>query len=235
MTSVRRAVLRARFLPIGPARGGLREYRPGEEARTIDWPASAQRGSLQLRERERDATITWGAVIDRSLSMNAGRRRSLSRAAAEAEAFWRACAAPADRWIEIDPAAVYGCSRALYEAVRTLPAHSALLVASDFHDLPEVPRDLLRAAARRMHCTAIVARDPWRDDLPPAGFVVIADMETGATRRFFIGPRERSRFRAAAHARERATLSLLRAAGWRAASFTEEDGASAVLHAFDAA
>jgi len=230
---VRRAVLRT-CLCKERASGGLRPYQPGEEARAIDWRATARKGSLHLRDRGH-VTVAWGAVLDASPSMRAGRIRSLIEAAKEAAAFWRACALSGDRWIDVDPGRRFGLLHGLDRALRLLPAHSALLVAGDCFELPAVPGALLHALARRFDCTALVARDPWRDDLPLAGFVAVTDLETRDARRFFIGARERRRFQLAAGERERAVLSRLRQAGWRAGTFSEADGGRAVLRAFGAA
>lgn len=233
MNCVRRAVLRT-CLHRERGSGGLRPYQPDEEARAIDWPATARKGPLQIRERGH-VTLAWGAVLDASPSMRAGRVRSLIEAAQEATSFWRACAVPGDRWIDVDPGGRSGLLHGLDRALRVLPAHSALLVTGDCFDLPEVPSALLHALARRLDCTALVARDPWRDHLPLAGFVAVTDLETGSARRFFIGARERLRFQYAAAERERAVLARLREAGWRAGTFSEADGGRAVLRAFGAA
>jgi len=130
------------------------------------------------------------------------------------------------------PGGLLGC---LARALHRLPGHSARLVISDFCDLPEVPDALLRAVARGLDSTALVARDPWRKAFPLAGFVTIADLETGAVRKFFIGASERLRFERLAGERERSVLTRLTKAGWRAATFDENDGGRAVLRAFRAA
>jgi len=231
---IRRAVLRSAFLFKDRRSGGLRAYETGDEARAIDWHASARAGAPQVRGAGGHVTLAWGAIVDASRSMLAGRDRSLREAAREAAGFWRECAAPGDSWIDVDSPAQRDLSSALDRAIAVLPAHSALLVAGDFFDLPAVPGALLYAAARRFDCTALVARDPWRDDLPLAGFVAVADLETGDVRRLFIGARQRMRFQREAAARERAALARLRQAGWRAATFCEGDGARAVLRAFGA-
>jgi len=229
---VRRAVVRTRFLARDMGSGGVREYAPGEDVRRIDWRASARSGSVQIRERDRSVSLTWGAIVDTSPSMRAGRDRSLGEAAGEIAQFWRACGKPGDRWIDVDPGGRCTLFRALDRALCILPAHSALLVAGDFFDLPQVPGALLRALARRLDCTALVARDPWCDTFPLAGFLALVDLETGEARRFFIGARERLRFQNEARLRERELLARLREAGWRAGSFSEEDGGRALLRAF---
>ncbi len=234
MNPVRRAVLRTLFLSKERCGGGrLRPYGPGEDVRAVDWSATARKGSLHVREPDR-VTLAWAALADASPSMNAGRYRRLSETAQEAVRFWRGCAAPADRWIELDTGGHGQLLHGLARAMRVLPSHCALLVAGDFFDLPAVPDALLRAVARRMDCTALVARDPWRDDLPLAGFVAVGDLETGNVRRFFIGARERMRFSGETAARERGVLARLRRAGWRAGTFSENEGGGAVLRAFGA-
>ncbi len=212
----------------------MRAYEPAQEARAIDWRASAREGSLHIRERSGEVTLAWGTVVDASLSMRAGRNRSLGEAAQEAAHVWRGCLAPGDRWIDVDPAGRCGLSRGLDRALRVLPAHSALLVVGDFLDLPDVSGALLRTVARRLDCTGLVAGDPWREDFPLAGFVVIADLETGAARRFFVGARERARLQSEAGVRQRAILARLSGAGWRAGTFSEGDGGRALFRAFAA-
>jgi molybdopterin-guanine dinucleotide biosynthesis protein A len=166
--------------------------------------------------------------------MLAGRKRSLGDAAAEAAAFWRSCASHGDRWADLEPAGRRSFIDGLERALRALPAQSALLAAGDFFDLPQAPFRLLRSAAQRFDCTALVARDPWRDDFPLSGFVFVRDLETRATRRIFAGRRERSNFMRRAAAREDEMLRLFARAGWRAAPFDEREGARAVLRAFAA-
>ena len=234
MNCVRRAVLRTPLLCKDSGGGGPRAYEPGVEVRAIDWRASARKGSLQIRERAH-VTLAWGAILDTSRSMAAGRNRRLGEAAQESVDFWRRCRVAGDRWIEVAPGRYRGLRHGLDSALHVLPGHSALLAAGDFFDLPAVPDALLRAVALRLDCTALVARDPWRDGLPLAGFVAVADLETGEVRRFFIGARERMRFQREAGAREHMVLARLHQAGWRAATFSENDGGDAVLRAFGAA
>lgn len=234
MNFVRRVVLRAPLLCKDSGSGGLRAYEPDVEVRAIDWRASARKGSLQIRERAH-VTLAWGAILDTSRSMTAGRNRRLDEAAQESVDFWRGCAAAGDRWVEIAPGTYGGLRHGLDGALRVLPGHSALLVAGDFFDLPAVPDALLRTLARRLDCTALVASDPWRDDLPLAGLVAVADLETREVRRFFIRARERIRFQREARIRERTVLARLHQAGWRAVTFSENDGGRAVLRAFGAA
>lgn len=235
MNGIRQTILRRRPFPEDFGGGSLREYRPGEDARAIDWRASARRGSIQLRDRERAAELTWAAIVDGSGSMQAGRRRSLYRSAVEAAAFWRACAESSDRWADLDPAGSLDLAGSLEHALRILPANSALLAAGDCFELPSVPFGMLRAAAQRLDCTALIARDPWLYNLPLAGSVTVADLETRETRRFFIGSRERSNFARATRGRENAAIALFREAGWRAALFDEDTGAHALFQAFGTA
>ncbi|HEX5275301.1 MAG TPA: DUF58 domain-containing protein [Candidatus Rubrimentiphilum sp.] len=212
----------------------MRAYAPGEEIRAIDWRASARKGSLLVRERGH-VPLAWGALLDTSASMRAGRNRSLQEAAQEAVDAWRRCAAAGDRWIDVASENDYGLMHGLDRAQRVMPAHGALLVAGDFFELAEIHEGLLRVVARRLDCTALVARDPWRDGLALAGFVTVADLETRDVRRFFIGARSQMRFQREAGERERAALARLRRAGWRAGTFTEDDGGRALLRAFGAA
>jgi len=95
-----------------------------------------------------------------------------------------------------------------------------------------VPRVLLRTLARRFDCTALIAGDPWRDELALAGFVVVTDLESGRRRRFYVAAKHRASYAEAARAREAGIRQLLHEAGWRTAIFDESNGVTAVLRAF---
>jgi uncharacterized protein (DUF58 family) len=233
VNGLRRAVLLARALQRCGERGSPREYRCGEDVRAIDWHASARAGTLQLRERQLELPLAWSAVVDRSPSMNAGRRRTLVTAAREAAAFWRDCSGADDCWVDSSPPEQpFDLRASLESALERLPAHTALLVAGDFHELATVPRMLLRTLARRADCTALIAGDPWRDELALAGFVVVVDLESGERRRFYVAAQHRARYAEAVRAREAGIRQLLHEAGWRTAIFDESNGVSAVLRAF---
>jgi hypothetical protein len=91
---------------------------------------------------------------------------------------------------------------------------------------------MLLRVALRFDATVLLARDPWRDDLPLRGIVRLRDAETGRTRRMFVGARMRARYRDAAHAREESLRARFRDAGWRVGVLDESDGRASLLRAF---
>jgi hypothetical protein len=237
VNAIRRALLRRRgILPRQGEWAALREYRAGEDTREIDWRATARSGALHVRERDRDVPVTWSAIVDRSPSMHVGRRRTLSARAFEALPLWRGCLAPDDRWMEVaQTPGAFSLAGALQAALQQLPRAAALLVVSDVYGLAAVTDLLLRTSARRFDCTALIARDPWYEELPLRGFVRIVDIESLQGREFYVGPQERARYRDAAIACEAHVCRILRIAGWRAAVLEERDALAAMLRAFDLA
>ena len=70
----------------------------------------------------------------------------------------------------------------LRTARAALPRGTALLAISDWYDLDRtLDRDLAELGAR-FDCTALVARDPWYDELPLAGIVRLRGAEGGRLR-----------------------------------------------------
>lgn len=234
----------------------LRQYVAGDDFRRIDWAATARAGALQTRVVLEDVALTLAAVVDDSASMQLGRRQPLARAAHDALLAWYECANADDRCARIDgsglvaPPGMRGFASALVcanaplrEPVRlghalevaraALPRGAALLVVSDFIGETGAPAPLmLGELAQRFDCTALIARDPWYDELPVGGFLRFADAETGEQQRFFLGNKERERYRRATHEREARLLQSLDAAGWRTGVMTEDDGRHALLAAF---
>ncbi|HZZ65343.1 MAG TPA: DUF58 domain-containing protein [Candidatus Baltobacteraceae bacterium] len=253
MNGVREALLRGRKRPARTGAGSpvhyrgdgyefveLREYVPGDDVRRIDWAATARTGSLQTRVVLEDVSLTFGAIVDTSGSMQAGRQRALIQAASEIEQAWFSCAMPADRcfrvtdgdlvapWEEAKSALIQSCAT----AAAALPRGSALLVVSDFYDLPD-DDDTIALLGMRYDCTALIAVDPWRKTLPLSGFVRVRDSETDRARVLFIGQAERERYRHAVDTRERALLERLQRANFRTGTFREdESGEIALLRAF---
>jgi MoxR-like ATPase len=237
MNAIRRALLQRRGLL--PRRGDWaapREYRSDEDAREIDWRATARSGSLQVRERDRDVPVTWSAIVDRSQSMHVGRHRTLYASAFEAVQLWRGFLAPYDQWVDVaQTTGAFSLASALEVALQQLPAAAALLVISDVYELGPMTSTLMQTAARRFDCTALIARDPWFEEFPLRGFVRIVDVESSGGRDFYVGPQERARYRNAAIACETHVRRVLRAAGWRVAVLEERDAVAAMLRAFDLA
>ena len=211
----------------------LRAYAAGDDARRIDWAATARCGELQTRVMLEETALTIASVVDTSGSMNAGRIRAPARAAQEALRAWRGAATAEDRWIAVEagPGEAFDLAASLLRARRVLPRGAALLVISDWYDLAGVDARELAMLGARLDCTALVARDPWHDGLPLAGFVRLRGAE-GGRRRAFIGETERRNYREAVARRERAVRTQLSGAGWRTGILAEKDGAASLRAAF---
>jgi hypothetical protein len=200
-----------------------------------------------------DVALTLGAIVDASPSMCVGRRRPLLEAAREALESWFGAATGEDRCVRIEadritPPALQrkahrrltGCTRSAtpFDARRTLraahaalPRGTALLAIGDWYELDATfDRDLANLGAR-FDCTALVARDPWYDELPLGGIVRMRGAEGGNVR-VYVGKRERDAFRRAVRQREAALVSRFETANWRTGILREEDGASSVAAAF---
>ncbi|MDQ2873206.1 MAG: DUF58 domain-containing protein [Candidatus Eremiobacteraeota bacterium] len=233
----------------------LREYVTGDDPRRIDWASTARTGTLQTRVVLEDVALTLAAVVDASASMRVGRKRSLADAALDALHAWYDAALADDRCARVtddglvaplglrgrrsahacaaaSPSASNDFAGALTIAYAALPRGTALLAIGDFFDTGPEHHALFAQLGSRFDCTALVARDPWFDDFPLAGFVRVRDVESGAARRLFIGKRERERYREATAERERALRETLRASNWRTGVLREEDGAHCLYEAF---
>jgi uncharacterized protein (DUF58 family) len=230
----------------------LRAYVPGDDVRRIDWAATARSGDLQTRVVLEDVALTLGAIVDTSPSMRVGRRRPLLDAAREALETWFGAATGDDRCIRVDADAVtppalqrhahralcafaqadaFDAARTLRTARAALPRGTALLAIGDWYDLePALDRDLADLGTR-FDCTALVARDPWYDELPLAGIVRLRGAEGGELRAY-VGARERAAFRNAVERREDSLLVRFRAANWRTGILREPDGAASLASAF---
>lgn len=206
----------------------LREYVQGDDLRRIDWAASARSAQLQTRVYLEDVALTMGVYVDSSASMQAGRVRSLAEAAEDAKDEWLRAALRTDRVTQLD---------ALEEAI-ALPRGAALLVVSDFYwllssdDTQGAVCDTVEALPFRYDCTALIARDPWQNDLPFSGFVRVRDAESDDSRLLFFGDAERERYVRASRERERALIERLETFGWRTGVMDEHDGAAALRAAF---
>lgn len=232
----------------------LREYIAGDDVRRIDWAATARSGELQTRVVLEDVALTLAAIVDESDSMLAGRNRPIADAAREALESWYGAASPDDRCMRVSSSDMvvsagmrgarsaqlclaaaqernFSLTRAFEIAYAALPRGTALLVISDFYDLP-ADDELLIALGRRFDCTALVARDPWYDELPLGGFVRVRDAESDASARLYIGKRERESYRTAVRERENRLLHRLTNANWRCDVLDEDNGGAALLRAF---
>lgn len=255
MNALREALLRGRRRPRNAGAGSptqyrgdgyefveLREYLPGDDVRRIDWAATARTGALQTRVVLEDVALTLAAILDSSASMQAGRRRALAHSARDVLDRWYGAALSDDicvrvlsddvvaPWAESD-SQDFSLPDALRVASVALPRGTALLVISDFLDMPE-RNELPVLLGTRCDCTALVARDPWREDLPLSGFVRVRDVENGASASIFVGKAERRRYINAVHERETRLAQRLDAANWRVEFFDETDGGAALMRAF---
>jgi uncharacterized protein (DUF58 family) len=223
----------------------LREYVQGDDPRRIDHAATARAGTLQTRVYLEETALVLAAIVDESGSMRVGRKRSLADAANEALRAWfgamegedQAARIVDDRVVRDRRAAPlvrattpFRFEPALVIALRALPRGASVLAVTDGFDVPA--DELLSRAALRFDATILLARDPWRDDLPLRGFVRLRDAETGRVARFFAGAKTRARYRTASHAHEAAVHERFRAAGWRTGTLDEHDGRASLLRAF---
>jgi uncharacterized protein (DUF58 family) len=236
----------------------LREYVAGDDPRRIDWASTARTGALQTRIVLEDVALTLAAILDESPSMQVGRRRSLAAAGNEALDVWYDAASADDRCARItgdglvaplglrgrrsalvcmDSArgtgpASFDFVGALEVAYAALPRGTAVLAIGDFFDVGIEQDRLLAQLGMRFDCTALVARDPWADDLPLRGFVRMRDVETGSARRLFVGKRERRAYARAVRDRESRLRERLAARNWRVGALTEDNPAHALYEAF---
>lgn len=230
----------------------LRSYVPGDDVRRVDWAATARSGELQTRVVLEDVALTLAAIVDESPSMRVGRRRPLLDAGREALETWFGAAIGEDRCIRVDtdgvtpPAlqrtahrslsicarsATFDLPRVLRTARAALPRGTALLAIGDWYELDgSLDRDLADLGAR-FDCTALVARDPWHDELPLGGIVRMRGAE-GGTARVYVGVRERAAFGDAVRRREAMLLKRFETANWRTGVLHEEDGATSLAGAF---
>jgi len=223
----------------------LRAYVEGDDPRRIDHAATARVGALQTRVYLEETALVLAAIVDESGSMRVGRKRPLADAAGEAVRAWFGAMEGEDQAARIvdervvrdrraaplvHAAAPFRFEPALSIALRALPRGASLLAVADGFDLPG--DELLARAALRFDATVLLARDPWRDDLPLRGFVRLRDAETGRTGRVFVGARARARYRDATRAREGALRARFRDAGWRVGMLDERDGRASLLRAF---
>ena len=223
----------------------LREYVPGDDPRRIDHAATARAGALQTRVYLEETALVLAAIVDESGSMRVGRKRALANAADEAVRAWFYALEGEDQAARIVDQRVVRDRRAaahvhasepfrfeaaLAIALRALPRGASLLAITDGFDLPD--DETLARAALRFDATVLLARDPWRDELPLRGFVRLRDVESGRVRRVFVDAGARTRYHHASRAREAALHERFHATGWRIGELDERDGRGSVLRTF---
>jgi hypothetical protein len=230
----------------------LRAYLPGDDVRRIDWASTARSGELQTRVILEDVTLTLAAMLDTSPSMRVGRKRPLLDAGREALREWFDAASAEDRCIRIEggavtpprlqrgsrralrdgrPSGAFDLRRNLRTARAALPRGTALLAIGDWYDLDVASDRELADLGARFDCTALLARDPWYDDLPLAGVVRLRGAEGGAIRAF-VGRRERAAYHRAVRDREAALTDRFDRANWRTGILHEADGRRSLAAAF---
>jgi uncharacterized protein (DUF58 family) len=234
----------------------LRAYVPGDDVRRIDWAATARAATLQSRVVLEDVALTLATVVDTSPSMRVGKRRRLLDAARDAVTAWYGAALPDDRCIDVLPRSItppslqrsryavvaqacapsdsFDYMRALQTALSALPRGTALLAIGDWFDLKADGDALLQRLGARFDCTALVARDPWYDELPLRGIVRMRGAEGGFVRAF-VGRRERIAYARAVREREAGLLERFARANWRTGSLYEHDGTRSLNEAFGVA
>lgn len=227
----------------------LRGYAEGDDPRRIDWSATARIGSLQTRVYLEETVLVLGALVDESPSMRLGRKRAMSAAAEEAVRAWFGAAENTDRagrivderligdrraTVDVRANGPFDLRRSLELSVRALPQGSSFLLITDGLDIAadDPFAGVLLRIARRFDATVLLARDPWIDGLPLRGFVRIRDAESGRSRRVFIGPRTRTRYRTASAERDAAIRAAFERARWRIGTLDEADGAGSLERVF---
>jgi uncharacterized protein (DUF58 family) len=230
----------------------LRAYVPGDDVRRIDWASTARSGELQTRVVLEDVTLTLAAMLDTSASMRVGRRRPLLEAGREALHEWFAAAHGDDRCMrvasgKVTPRALQRGNRNVLHAIadadgfdlkrnfRTaraaLPRGAALLAIGDWYDLDASFERELADLGARFDCTALIARDPWYDDLPLSGIVRLRGAEGGSVSGY-VGKRERESYHRAVRQREASLLARFDRANWRTGVLREDNGRKSLFAAF---
>lgn len=227
MTALR-AVLLARCRRLEGDPDALAPYVAGDDARRIDWAASARCGELLARQRDSSADLRLAAIVDESGVLHVGRRRLLIEAAFEMRSAWFQ-AGSSNR---VSVAFPTNKAPTLQSALRAALAHhshvSALLLICGAFARPE--KAPLRRAASRCDCTVMIARDPWEGDLPVYGFARVRDAAGEGARPLFFSPRSRGQFAQAVAHNQRAVIAQYRSCGWRVGVFGEANPVAA-LHA----
>ena len=187
----------------------IRDYQPGDDVRSIDWHATARTGRVQVKRlgEERHQTILLAVDVSGSGEFGSGRLSKRELAAELAAVFALSAVRNNDRVglllftdrVErfVPPrtgrshalavvAAVLGhpargrgthVQSALEAAGNAFRRRATLCVISDFLDTGF--ERSLRVAARRHDVLALRVEDPLERELPPAGWLVCEDAETG--------------------------------------------------------
>lgn len=221
----------------------VRAYQHGDDFRSIDWNVSARMGSPYVKTYEEERELTLLLVVDRSGSVEFGRPVAKAERAVEVAAVLALAAARQNDRVGavvfsegIDhvvhpakgrPHALRvirdllafqpehpgtDLSAALRYASRLLRHRAVVAVLSDFRATDW--EDDLRYMAARHEVVAITVDDPREIDLPDAGWVELADAETGE--RLLVNTTDRDtrmRLRVAAESARKARARVLEQTG----------------------
>jgi uncharacterized protein (DUF58 family) len=221
---------------------GLRPYVEEDDARHIDWNATARLDEPQVRQFTEDRELTAWLVLDRSASMAVAAKRDVSGelALSLARLFGRGGNrvgavlhdGAAMRVVppgtgrghalrighELEradtPATVTTDFAVMLDAVAALARRRSLVVVvSDFIGTGAWDRPLLRLVHRH-DVVALRVIDAADDELPEVGLVVVEDAETGEQLVVdSADPLFRSRYRAGVHERDAVLSGRMRRAG----------------------
>lgn len=221
---------------------GLRAYVEEDDARHIDWNATARLDEPQVRQFTEDRELTAWLVLDRSASMAVAAKRDVSGelALCLARLFGRggnrvgavlhdgvatrvvppgtgrghALRIGHELGRAATPAAVTTDFAVMLDAVASLARRRCLIVVvSDFIGTGDWDRPLLRLVHRH-DVVALRVIDAADDELPEVGLVVVEDAETGE--QLIVDsadPLFRSRFRAGVDERDAVLAGRMRRAG----------------------
>jgi uncharacterized protein (DUF58 family) len=221
---------------------GLRPYVEQDDARHIDWNATARLDEPQVRQFTEDRELTAWLVLDRSASMAVAAKRDVSGelALSLARLFGRggnrvgavlhdgaatrvvppgtgrghALRIGHEMERAATPAAVTTDFAVMLDAVAALARRRSLVVVvSDFIGTGDWDRPLLRLVHRH-DVVALRVIDAADDELPEVGLVVVEDAETGE--QLIVDsadPLFRSRFRAGVDERDAVLSGRMRRAG----------------------
>jgi len=221
----------------------VRAYQMGDDFRAIDWNVSARLGAPHVKIFTEERELTLLLIVDQSASTRVGipitkAARSVEVAAVLALAGAReqdrvGAILFSDRVEHVVPPAkgrrhalrlirdllAFASQRrgtnlvkAVHYASNVLTHRSVVVILSDF--LAEGWEKALRELAVRHQVIAITVDDPREEDPPAAGWVAMADAESG--RRVLVDTRSegsRRRWRAAAQARRVRRAERLKQAG----------------------
>ena len=221
----------------------VRAYEAGDDFRAIDWNVSARLGAPYVKTYTEERELTLLLMVDQSASTRVGTPITKAARSVEIAAVLALAGAReqdrvgvllfSDRVEHVVPPAkgrrhalrlirdilAFASQRkgtnivkAIHYASNVLTHRSVVVILSDF--LAEGWEKALRELAVRHQVIAITVDDPREENPPEAGWIEMADAESG--RRVLVDTRSsasRRRWQAAAQARRARRADLLRSAG----------------------